>query len=148
MSQDAPTIFLCYDPPDRVCADKFADWPRTNALAAAYDARVETLFDRPAAEPLRAALRAQIRAADVTVCLIGEDTWRSPWIDWELRMSKESPRRNGLVGVVLQTYHPRPAAIENSGAIFVPFKRDAVARAIRWAATESYTQDDFTLVDE
>jgi hypothetical protein len=36
----------------------------------------------------------------------------------------------------------------DAGAIFVPFKRDAVDRAIRWAAAEPRTAGDFELVDD
>ncbi len=70
------------------------------------------------------------------------------WIDWELRAARAATRKPGLVGVLLEPWCIRPKAILDAGAIFVPFKRDAVERAIRWAAEESRTAGDFELVDD
>lgn len=75
-------------------------------------------------------------------------TRADPWIDWELRAARAARRRPGLVGVLLEPWCVRPKAMLDAGAIFVPFKRDAVERAIRWAAAEPRTSGDFELVDD
>lgn len=75
-------------------------------------------------------------------------TRTDPWIDWELRAARAAKGKPGLVGVLLEPWCVRPKALLDAGAIFVPFKRDAVERAIRWAAAEPRTSGDFELVDD
>ena len=53
----------------------------------------------------------------------------------------------GLVGVMLNELDEHPAAMVNCGAMFVPFKRDLIERAVRWVLADRHTSDDFTLRD-
>ncbi len=141
-------IYLCFLPEDRALAERIDVAPRTNLASEVYDARTQVPIKSLEAEAIQRELCERIRAADVTVCIIGQDTHKSAWIEWELEQSKQDPGRNGLVAVRIESYHINPPAIGDSGAIFVPFKRDAVERAIKWAATEHFTKNDFTLADE
>lgn len=141
-------VYLCYEPDQRLCAEPLDSWPVTNADLDAYDRRVQTPVNSAEAEPIKAALARQIEAADVTICIIGPETHAGEWVAWELAVSKGGPKRNGLVGIVLHEYDRHPAEMEDSGAIFVRFKRDLVERAVRWAIEEPHTSDDFTLQDE
>lgn len=148
MSAEPIRVYLCYEPDQRLCADRLDSWPVTNADLDAYDRRVQTPANSPEAGPIKEGLAGQIKAADVTICIIGPETHASEWIAWELEVSRSEPERNGLVGIVLHEYDRHPAATEDSGAIFVRFKRDLVERAVRWAVEEPHTTDDFTLQDE
>jgi hypothetical protein len=145
---EAIRVYLCYQPDQRLCADALDSWPVTNTSLDAYDLRAQTPINSSAAEPIKAALARQIRAADVTICIIGPETHASNWIAWELEMSKSGSKRSGLVGIVLHEYDRHPPAMVNSGAIFVRFKRDLVERAVRWSVEEPHTTDDFTLEDD
>ncbi len=141
-------IYVCYEPDQRLCAEPISVGPRTNTDLDVYDQRVQVPVESKEAEPIKETLSRQIKAADVTICLIGPETHASDWIAWELSVSKSEPGRNGLVGIVLHEYDRHPPAMEDSGAIFVRFKQDLVERAVRWAVEEPQTSDDFTLVDE
>ena len=141
-------IFVCYEPDQRPCAEAVAVGPRTNEDLDAYDRRVQTAVESREAEAIKESIAKQIKAAEVTICVIGPETHANEWIAWELAVSKSEPERNGLVGIVLHDYDRHTAAMEDSGAIFVRFKRDLVERAVRWAIDEPQTSDDFTLVDE
>lgn len=147
MPSQPPTIFLCYESHDRVLAERLVEWPRANADLAVYASRTVTSPTVRQSAGHRRRIRQQIAASDVLVCLIGEDTWRDEWVAWELHQARRCTRV-GLVGVLLQSWHLRPDNLTNVGAIFVPFRRDRLQRAIRWAATEHFDADDFTLVDD
>ena len=55
-----------------------------------------------------------IRASSVTICLIGESTWRSEPVNWEVRRSAELGRR--VLAVYLQSNAARsPAALMEIG---------------------------------
>ena len=148
MNVESPRVYLCYEPDQRLCADRLDSWPVTNADLDAYDRRVQAPLNSAEAGPIKAALALQIEPADVTICIIGPETHASEWVAWELAASKTGPKRNGLVGIVLHEYDKHPPAMADSGGIFVRFKRDLVERAVRWAVEEPRTCDDFTLVDE
>jgi hypothetical protein len=67
----------------------------------------------------------------VTICLIGGTTYKSLWVDWELRASKEVG--NKVLGVRLHsdaTKDPTPQALTDLKASVVNWDIDAIVRAI------------------
>lgn len=141
------SVYLCFEPERQVYAERLDAWPWTNRDLNSYSRRVEFAVDSQQAEPIKSRLRERIEQADVTVCLISTSTSGDPWIAWELEVSKSGAEPNGLVGVTLHELDEHPPAMVDCGAIFVPFKRDLVERAVRWALTDRHTSDDFTLRD-
>ncbi len=141
-------VYLCFEPDQRICAEKIDAWPRTNSDFDEYERRQAVSLDSAESEPIKRALLGQIHEADVTICIIAGPTFMNPWINWELEQSKSAPNRNGLVGVLLMDYFEPPPAMVDSGAIFVTFKRDALERAVAWAVEEERTTEDYTLQDD
>ncbi len=148
MADERTKIFVCFEPHYQGWAERLDAWSHTNHDRAFYNRRVEVPVESEAAESIKQVLRQQIQAAEVTVCLISQTTCDDGWIAWELETSKSRADRNGLVGVVLREYDTHPPAMVDSGAIFVPFKRDTVERAIEWALTEHHTSGDFTFRED
>lgn len=140
-------IYVMHEPRLRALADKLDRWPRVNSDAT-YDERIAHLPSDLASAGTCKRLQQQLAQANVAVVLISEDARSDAWIHWEIESIRAATRRIGLVGVLLQPWHIRPAAMTDCGAIFVPFKRDMVERAILWATTERHDRDDFQLVDE
>jgi hypothetical protein len=61
-----------------------------------------------------------IRASSVTICLIGQSTWRSEPVNWEVRRSAELGRR--VLAVYLQSDTARsPAALMEIGVTPMPW---------------------------
>lgn len=147
MSQRPPSLFVCFEPDQEICIERLGAWPHTNADRAAYNDRLRHAVASAAADPIKARLREQIFAADVTVCVISQTAFLNDWIAWELETAKSKPNRNGLVGIMLSDLHPQPPAMHHAGTMFVPFKRDAVEAAIEWAIANPPTDQDFTLED-
>ena len=114
--------------------------------AVSYNRRSDVPVESAAGEAIKEALREQIGAAQVAVCLISPTASLDAWIAWELQTAKAAQK--GLVGILLDEHAQHPAAMVDSGAMFVPFKRDAVEVAIDWVLAERHTSDDFTLQDD
>lgn len=156
-------MYVCFEPEKQAYAERLDSWPWTNEDLDFYNRRVSVAVDGPEAEPIKLCLRQQIEQADVTVCVISISTAHDPWIAWELEVSRSGHQchgqqcpgpdpngtraPNGLVGVMLNEIDEHPAAMVNCGAMFVPFKRDLVERAVRWVLADRHTSDDFTLRD-
>lgn len=141
------SIYVCFEPDKQAYAQRLNSWPWTNHDLDFYNQRVRVAVDSQQAEPIKSCLQQQIEQADVTVCVISMLTAGDPWIAWELHASRNESNPNGLVGVMLHELDEHPLAMVNCGAIFVPFKRDLVERAVQWTLTEKHTSDDFTLRD-
>ena len=148
MSGDGPKLYVCFEPHYGACVDKLDAWPHANSDRAFHNSRADVLVDSADAEPIKGVLRKQIAEARVVVCFISQTASLDEWIAWELETAKAATNRAGLVGVLLHEHAVYPLAMVNCGAIFVPFRKDMVARAIEWAATERHTSDDFTIPDE
>ncbi|MFC1709364.1 TIR domain-containing protein [Candidatus Omnitrophota bacterium] len=54
-----------------------------------YDESIETAIDSSDSTHIKRVIGNQISRASVTVCLIGESTHASKWVDWELERSDE-----------------------------------------------------------
>ncbi len=152
------SIYVCFEPERQAYAERLDSWPWTNQDLDFYNRRVSVAVDSHEAEPIKLCLRQLIAQVDVTVCVISISTAHDPWIAWELEVSgsghqgrgpdpngKRAP--NGLVGVMLNEIDKHPPAMVNCGAMFVPFKRDLVERAVGWVLADRHTSDDFTLRD-
>jgi hypothetical protein len=107
-----------------------------------YSERLRVAVDSSDAAYIRRVLKAKIARARVLVCLIGGGTAGSRWVRWEINTAKKLGK--GLVAVMLRPRNRRPAAIRNSGAVFVPYERDEIERAIEWAADANETVGDFS----
>lgn len=148
MTDDRTRIFVCFESDYGGCAERLDAWTHTNDDRAFYDRRVRVAVDSAASDPIRQVLRGRIQEAQVTVCLISQTASLDAWIAWELEVSKSGPDRNGLVGILLHDQATHPPAMVDSGAMFCPFKRDAVECAIEWALSERHASGDFTLEDD
>ena len=63
------------------------------------------------------------------------------------RAAKSAAKRPGLVGAFLDERHERALALRDSGTAWVPFNRDHLERAVRWASTSVERRDDFEFRD-
>jgi hypothetical protein len=75
------------------------------------DYSIKVPFDSTNADYIGRGIVAQIRLATLTICLYGPSTYRSPWVDWELR--KTLAMGKPIMGVCLYSdgwvrYYPAP----------------------------------------
>ena len=91
----------------------------------ATDSRCGLVFqDYSIKEPVEGAWKIHaerlIRRSNVTLCLVGESTWRSEPVNWEVRKSAELGNR--IMAVYLESNIVRtPKALQEVGAIPMPW---------------------------
>ena len=107
-----------------------------------YRERLRVAVSSRDADYIKSRLRPKIRRASVLLCRIGEKTAGSSWVDWEIAYAKQEGK--GLVGVRIKPSYKKPGEIREAGAIFVPYGKSEILRAIDWAATAGKTSGDWT----
>lgn len=140
-------IYVAHEPDHEAAARRLDTWPRTNADLTAYHARVSVDVASPAAEPIKAALRDQIIAADIVISIVGQTTFLDAWIDWEIRTARQKPGRAGFVAVMLDDLYAHPPALVGAGTMFVKMKQNYVIDAVEWAIEQNEPTEDFVLED-
>ncbi|MBX3393862.1 MAG: TIR domain-containing protein [Phycisphaerae bacterium] len=143
----ATKLYICHEPDHDLIAAKLDAWPRTNSDIARYNQRHSINPESELAEPLKTELRAQIHAADVVVCVVGQATFLDPWIKWELTTARSKTHRGGFVAVMLDDLYAHPPSLIGAGTMFIKLKRTFVMDAIAWAADQQDPCEDFILED-
>lgn len=107
-----------------------------------YSERLRFPVDSTRGAYIRSQIRPRIVRASVLLCLIGEGTWASRWVKWEITVAKETGK--GLVGVRLKAGNRVPVPLRDAGALFVPFKQAEIERAIAERATNRPTKGNWS----
>jgi len=95
------------------------------------DYSVREPYDSTNAAYIRGKIRERIAAASVTICLIGEDTYKSKWVNWEITTSDEE--NNNIFGVRLHSSATRdtsPNALTTLKRPVYNWDIDAIVKAI------------------
>ncbi len=116
-SSAPPGVFLSFAMEHKPLVDLFRDQAQNGHLGLVF-------HDYSLQEPVEGAWKIHaerlIRASSVTICLIGETTWRSEPVNWEVRRSAELGRR--VLAVYLQSNAARsPAALMEIGVTPMPW---------------------------
>lgn len=101
------------------------------------DYSVKEPFDSENADYIKQQIRNLIKKVSVTLCLVGETTYKSKWVNWEIRTSSELGK--GLVGVKLHS-SPKdiiPQALKDNGAEIVDWDIKEIIHAIERAAKKA-----------
>jgi len=72
---------------------------KSEAYDLFYDESLREPFDSVRANYIRDGLRAHIKRTSVTICLLGQNTHMSRWVDWELFESAEKGNKIITMGV-------------------------------------------------
>lgn len=118
----ARRIFIAFDGDDRDQASGFRllRW-NINVEFSFFDRSLLSPVQSRDAEYIKRKIREQMHGTSVTVVLIGENTHRNDWVDWEIEES--AGRGNGLLGIRLKG---------QSGARIPPGLTRHGARTINW----------------
>ena len=65
-----------------------------------YDESLKISIDSHQAEYIKTVIRDKIKRASVTLCLVGHNTHKSSWVDWELNESERQD--NSIVAMMLK----------------------------------------------
>lgn len=129
----ARNVFLSFVAEDLDLVRLFRGQAKNENSALTFsDYSVKEPFDSFRAEYIKSQIRPLIRAASVTICLIGYTTHSSRWVAWELRES--AALGNGLVGVRLHSSPRDQAPAGLAGAEVVDWHIPSIVAAIERAA--------------
>ncbi len=101
MIMNKPRVFLSFD------SDDLPQIRGLRLLAANpnydlefYDESLKEPIDSQRAEYIKQVIREKIKRASVTLCLVGSNTYKSKWVDWELRESEK--QGNAIIAMTLK----------------------------------------------
>lgn len=119
----AKHVFLSFVVEDKHLVDLFRGQAKNkNSDLEFDDYSVTEPFDSDNADYIRRKITEKIRRASITICLIGETTYKSRWVKWEIEKSHDLGKR--LLGVRL---HSDPTK-----DITPPAVSAARARVVNW----------------
>ena len=99
-----------------------------------YDFSIKDPYNSENEEYIKQQIRRKLDMVSVTVCLFGRNTYKSPWVDWEIEASARKGK--GLVGVRIRSnnFDIIPPALTNNEGIIVSWNHKEIDRSIRRAA--------------
>ena len=117
-----PKVFLSFSMMHKPLVDQFRHQATESCCGLVFR-------DYSIKEPVRGVWKIYaerlIRESNVTICLIGEDTWRSEPVNWEIRKSAALGKR--VLAVYLESNIERlPTAIREVGAKPLPWDLEKI----------------------
>ena len=115
-------VFLSFATRHKALVDKLREQAETSCSALRFH---DYAIEKPIDGGWRLEVERLIRVSAATLCLIGDTTWQSEPVNWEIRKSAELGKR------VLAVYlHPEPvrvpAALTEIGVTPIPFNVNAI----------------------
>lgn len=93
------------------------------------DTSPSSAVDSEDAGPIKRALSRMIGDSTHLLCIIGKETHKSEWVEWEINKAKELGKK--LVGVKIDMENESPSEILNAGAAWaMSFTLDAIVKAL------------------
>lgn len=124
-------IFLSFVAEDLEMVNLFRGQSKNRKSDLTFDDySVKTPYASIDAGYIRSQIAEKIRAASVTICLIGGNTSSSSWVDWEIRKSYELGKR--VLGVRLSSVynHTVPEALTLGRANIHAWNIESIVREI------------------
>ena len=127
----AYNVFLSFAMEDKVLVDLFRGQARNSLLPIEFrDHSIKEPFDRA----WKTQFEEKIRKCSVTICLIGNRTYLSEAVNWEIRKSVELGK--GLMAVYLTDLQPRlPEALRQYSVNPVRWNPDKIMEEMRTVAS-------------
>ena len=118
----SPNVFLSFATEHKALVDLFRGQAKNRRSAL-------TFRDYSIKEPIAGAWKSHaerlIRASTATLCLVGDTTWRSEPVNWEIRKSAELGKR--VLAVYLQPGNRTgPAALSEISVTPMPWNVNAI----------------------
>jgi hypothetical protein len=123
-------VFLSFVAEDLTLVNLFRGQARNkNSNLTFDDYSVKVPYNSTRADYIRGRIRAQIRASSVLVCLVGRQTSRSRWVNWEIQTANQMGKR--IIGVRLRPARdPLPVALAEARARIVAWDIPAIVSLI------------------
>ena len=108
-------VFIGYDDCDKASKDRLLGWNVNKEFDfSSYDRSVDVTVDSEAAAVFKQELAARIGESSHFLCIVGEETYHSGWMAWEIRKAVELKKK--LVAAKIDSTNNSPAAMQGVGA--------------------------------
>ena len=124
-------IFISYDyDKDRFYKNLLQAWDQNKQFDFSFrDESVDVSINSDDENYIKQVIRRKISQSDIFLCLIGENTWRSNWVNWEIKKAFEL--RKPIVAIKIQKNYLPPAAIMGVEAVWAySFSFDSLREAL------------------
>lgn len=125
------TMFISYDyDHDRNYKNMLLAWDKNSEFDFGFnDQSADVSIDSTDAAAIKRAISAKINSAAYFLCLVGQYTHNSGWVDWEIGKAIELKKR--LVAVKIDSTNTTPSKLLNAGASWaMSFTFDAIKKAV------------------
>ena len=127
-------IFVSYDyDNDRRYKNTLKMWAANSQFDFEFfDQSVDVSVNSFEAAPIRRAISRRINGSDILLCLVGQYTYLSSWVAWEIEKATELQKK--IVAVKISSSYTTPAGLYNVGAKWaMSFNFPAIKKAVNEA---------------
>lgn len=124
-------VFISYDyDNDKTYKNLLLAWDANDDFDFSfYDTSVDVSVDSDDAAAIKRVISARINSSPRFLCLIGKKTYKSDWIDWEIKKAIDLKKK--LIAVKINKDNTAPSAILNQGASWaLSFTFEGIKNAI------------------
>lgn len=124
-------IFISYDyDNDKHYKNLLVAWDKNGLFDFSfYDASVDVSVNSTDATYIKSVIKGRIMSASHFLCIVGKDTRKSGWVEWEIETAVELKRK--LVAVKTGLSNTSPSAILGVGATWAKsFTFDSIKKAV------------------
>ena len=108
-------------------------WDANTSFDFDFDSRdPKVLIDSSDASVIKDELTAKMKAADYLLVIVGEKTYTSKWVKWEIRRAMESDVKLKLAAVKIRSYYQFPDGLEHA-SIALNFTLNDIVNALNRA---------------
>jgi hypothetical protein len=125
------TIFISFDyDNDRNYKNMLLAWDKNKDFDFQfYDGSLREAINSTNAAYIKSQIKPKILAASHLLCIVGSQTSKSAWIDWEVQTAVENKKK--LIGVKIEKANTSPAGLLANGAKWaLSFNFDAIKKAV------------------
>jgi len=127
-------VFISYDyENDKHYKNLLLAWDKNSEFDFSfYDESVDVSVDSDDVAAIMRVISAKINNADYFLCLIGEHTYKSKWVNWEIKKAIELEKK--IVAVKIDNNYTSPSSILDVGASWAKsFTLDSIKNAVEGA---------------
>ena len=125
-SPPLPSVFLSFSMAHKPHVDLFRHQAANGRGGLVF---VDYSIKEPIAGAWKVHAERLIRRSSVTICLVGEGTWRSEPVNWEIRKSADLGKR--ILAVYLESHTvPTPTALRQIGVTPMPWDIEKIIKSL------------------
>ncbi len=127
----AKSVFISFDyDNDAHYKNLLLAWDKNNDFAfSIYDGSLKDAINSTNAAYIKSQIKPKILAASCLLCIVGDKTSKSPWIDWEIQTAKDASKK--LIAVKTAKDNTSPTGLLGSNAKWaLSFNFDAIKKAV------------------